>query len=190
MDAKNDTQLTAESQEITDSTQFSLVALVSLLFSLVGIFSLRYMQVIPFTILGGVLGAFAMLTSKHFQLGKFSRAVALLGFIVSATVASWGFSLRSLDYKYDLSKAETVARSYLESLSKGDMTSVNYLVGFPLDLSDQDATTNQDSKAVRCRGDCRRTLLTLKSAIDGILPNGFLWDWMASSMAALAIPTN
>ncbi len=145
------THFSAETQEISDSTQFSVVALIGFLFSLIGIFSLFYIHMMPLTLLAIPCGAYVLLTAKRSVLGVGSKTMGFLGMAIGGIVASWGFSARFLDNSYDVLQAQQVALAYLENLSKGEMDKVNYLVGFPLDLADNEATQNDEPKTVRAK---------------------------------------
>jgi hypothetical protein len=129
----NDPQFSSESDEGTDSTAFSAVALVGFLMSLVGIFSLGYVQTLPVAILGSLFGVYALLFSERFHLSFLSRVLGVLAVIVGVTILSWGLFLRYFHTDYELAQARTVAEKYLDSLSRKDLDAVFYLVGFQFD---------------------------------------------------------
>jgi hypothetical protein len=143
--------LSAETEEISDSTSFSVVALVGFLFSLVGIFSLQYIHVMPLAILASVLGVFALLISRRSQLGPMSKVFAVLATLIGTTIASWGLFNRSLESEYELSQARKISQMYLDYLSKGDEQHVMYLIGFQLEaaetpLNEQESPTKRAMK--------------------------------------------
>lgn len=111
-----DPQFSSESDEGTDSTAFSAVALVGFLMSLVGIFSLGYVQTLPVAILGSLFGIYALLFSERFHLSFLSRVLGVLAVIVGVTILSWGLFLRYFHTDYELAQARTVAEKYLDSL--------------------------------------------------------------------------
>jgi hypothetical protein len=125
----NETVLSAETDEILDTSTFSLVALIGFLLSLVGIFSLQYIQVLPFAILGGALGALSLLIAKRNRFGFVSKMFGFLAVVIGATTASTGYFGRVLEDKYDLSQSQKICDLYLDSLSKGDMDRVLFLAG-------------------------------------------------------------
>lgn len=125
----NETVLTAETDEILDTTSFSLVALIGFLLALVGIFSLQYIQVLPFAILGGALGALSLVIAKRNRFGFVSKLFGFLAVVISATTASTGFFGRVLEDKHDLSQSQKICDLYLDSLSKGNMDRVLFLAG-------------------------------------------------------------
>ncbi len=125
-----DPQFSSETDEGTDSSSFSAIALVGLLMSLVGIFSLAYVQTLPLAILGSLFGGYALLFSARFHLSFLSRVLGVLAVVVGVTVLSWGLFLRYFHTDYELVQARKVAEQYLDSLSKKDLDAVFYLVGF------------------------------------------------------------
>lgn len=125
----NETVLTAETDEILDTTSFSLVALIGFLLALVGIFSLQYIQVLPFAILGGALGALSLVIAKRNRFGFVSKLFGFFAVVISATTASTGFFGRVLEDKHDLSQSQKICDLYLDSLSKGNMDRVLFLAG-------------------------------------------------------------
>jgi hypothetical protein len=126
----NETQMSQESDEVADSKSFSAVALVGLLLSLVGIFSINYIHTMPLSLIGTLLGAFTLWTAKRSNLSWFSRAMGFLAVVIGTSVFSWGWFERQLNTSYDLEQAKKVAQLYLDSLSKEDLETVYYLVGF------------------------------------------------------------
>lgn len=129
----NETQLSSESDEIADSLSFSAVAIVGIVASFVGIFSLGYKNTIPFAVIGTALGAFVLITAKRFRLNLISRTMGFLAVVVGATFGSWGMFARQMATDHDLNQAKQIAQQYLDGLSKGDMDKVLYLVGFQLE---------------------------------------------------------
>jgi hypothetical protein len=125
----NETVLSAETDEILDTTSFSLVALIGFLLTLVGIFSLQYIQVLPFAILGAALGALSLLIAKRHRFGLVSKMFGFLAVVIGATTASTGFFGRVLEDKHDLSQSQKICDLYLDSLSKGEMDRVLFLAG-------------------------------------------------------------
>jgi hypothetical protein len=126
----NETQLSQETDEVVDSTSFSAVAVVAFLLSLIGIFSIKYVQPMPLAMVGSAMGAFVLLTAKFWNLNLLSKILGALAVIIGVTVLSWGLFERSLHTNYELTQAKKVAQLYLDSLSAGDLNSVYYLVGF------------------------------------------------------------
>jgi hypothetical protein len=126
----NETQLSQEAYEVVDSTSFSAVAVVAFLASLVGIFSIKYVQPMPLAIIGSAMGAFVLLTAKMWNLNLLSKILGALAVIIGVTVLSWGLFERSLHTNSELTQAKKVAQLYLDALSAGDLDSVYYLVGF------------------------------------------------------------
>jgi hypothetical protein len=122
--------LSHELDEISDTKSFSILAIVGFLLSLVGIFSLSYIHTMPVALIGALLGAFTLVTAKHFDLNWFSRILGFLAVTIGVTVFSWGWFERQLNTSYDLEQAKRVSQLYLDSLSKDDLDTVYYLVGF------------------------------------------------------------
>ena len=125
----NETVLSAETDEILDTTSFSLVALIGFLLTLVGIFSLQYIQVLPFAILGAALGALSLIIAKRHRFGFVSKMFGFLAVVIGATTASTGFFGRVLEDKHDLIQSQKICDLYLDSLSKGEMDRVLFLAG-------------------------------------------------------------
>jgi len=125
-----ESQLSQETDEVVDSTSFSAVAVVAVLLSLIGIFSIAYIQPMPIAIIGSAMGAFVLLAAKYWNLSLLSKILGALAVIIGVTVVSWGLFERSLHTQYDLTQAKKAAQLYLDSLSAGDLDSVHYLVGF------------------------------------------------------------
>ena len=128
--ATQQSQFSQETDELVDSESFSGFSLVGLIASLVGILSLSYVHFMPFAIIGTVLGMFVLLFAKKMGLSKLSKIFAFLAVALGATCASWGLSASFLHSNYELVQARKVAELYLNALSKGDLDSVYYLVGF------------------------------------------------------------
>jgi hypothetical protein len=146
----NETQLTSEADEIADSTATSGVAIVAFLISLVGIFGLYYVQMIPIAIIAAVLGTFVLWTANRNRLNLISRIFASLAVMLGVTMASWGMFERKLQVDYDLLQARKIAELYLESLSKGELQQVEYLVGFQLE-SVRPGGPRQESEVERAK---------------------------------------
>jgi hypothetical protein len=125
-----ETGLSAESEEILDTTTFSKLALLGLLLALAGVFSLQYTQVMPFSILGAVLGAISLLLAKRNKSGLFSKVLGVLAVCLGTTVISTALSSGYMAESYDLGHARKVCELYLESISKGEMNRVYFLAGF------------------------------------------------------------
>lgn len=143
--------LSAETEEISDSKSFSAVALAGLLLALVGIFSIKYIQVMPLSIVGSALGIFAMLISNRARFGAVSKIIAALATLIGVTVASWGLFNRTLESRYELEQARKISQLYLDNLSQGNETMVMYLIGFQLEAaesphSEQDSPTKRAIK--------------------------------------------
>ena len=125
-----ESRFTPETDEVVDSESFSAFALIGLLASLVGVLSIQYVHLMPLAILGTVLGMFVLMFAKKLSLSKLSKVLAFMAVAIGATCASWGVSRSFLHSNYELTQARTVAELYLNALSKGDLDSVYYLVGF------------------------------------------------------------
>jgi hypothetical protein len=125
-----ETVLSAEAEEILDTTNFSLTALIGFILSLVGIFSFRYFQAAPFAILGVVLGTLSLWFAKRNRTGLFSCFLAVVAVAIGSTVVSAGLFTRRLTDDYDIASARKVCELYLDVLSKGDMDRVYFLGGF------------------------------------------------------------
>jgi hypothetical protein len=149
----NETQLlSAENEEIADSTSFSGIAFVGFLLSLVGVFCIQYVQVMPVAILSAALGFFSLIIAARSNLSIISKILGALALIIGTTTASWGISSKMLGVEHDLAQAKKVSFEYLNSLSKGDLTKVYYLVGFQLDATDVTATYGDvESKSQRAK---------------------------------------
>lgn len=129
----NETQLSQEVEELSDASSFSVIALVGFILSLIGIFSLSYVQTMPVAVIGTLIGVLVLLTAKRFHLNWISRVLGFLALSIGAIVLSWGVFERQISTAYDLDQAKRVSELYLKSLSKGDLDSVYYLVGFQFD---------------------------------------------------------
>ena len=130
MQSMNETQIHQEGDEVTDRPSFSIMAIVGLLCSLIGIFSIGYVQILPVAILGTLIGAVTLIMANRFRLNFLSKALAALAIMVGAVSASWGVSERWLETAGDVEQARKIAELYLESLSSKDLDKVYYLVGF------------------------------------------------------------
>jgi hypothetical protein len=128
--------LSAENDEISDSTSFSAIAFVGFILSLIGIFSLQYIHVVPLAIAGGVLGLVGMLIAKSQRFGIMSKIFATLATFIGVTVTSWGMFTRHIESQYELEQARKISLMYLENLSKGDLKRVMYLIGFQLEAAE------------------------------------------------------
>ncbi len=149
----NETVLSAETDEILDTTSFSPVALIGFLLALVGIFSLQYTQVLPFAILGGALGALSLFIAKRHGFGFVSKLFGFLAVVISATTASTGFFGRVLEDKHDLSQSQKICDLYLDSLSKGDMDRVLFLAGIDPIRDTQSEAADAKQAVARIRTD-------------------------------------
>ena len=125
----NETSFSPEHEEILDTSTFSLVAMIGFFLSLVGIFSLQYTPVMPFSILGATLGAFSLLLAKKRRFGFVSNMLAVLAVSISSIVLSMGVYGRSLETNYELEQARKVCELYLENVAKGDYDRVYFLAG-------------------------------------------------------------
>lgn len=123
-------QFQREGDEISDTTSFSVLSLVGVACSLVGLFSINYVQILPFAIVGALIGAVVLVTAKRFDMSLLSKIFGFLAIVVGATSASWGFSERYLATSSDIHHAKRIAEYYLESLSAKELDKVYYLVGF------------------------------------------------------------
>lgn len=130
MPGMNETQFHQEGDEISDSSSFSLIALVGFLGSLVGTFSVGYVQILPVAVVASLLGAVALWIAKRSRLNALSKLLGALAVMIGVTSASWGLSQRWLETSNDVGHAQEIARLYLESLSTKDLDKVYYLVGF------------------------------------------------------------
>jgi hypothetical protein len=129
----NDPLLHQEADEIADSTSFSGVAILGLLFSLAGVFSVRYVQMLPVALVGGALGAIALVTASRYRLNLISRIFAFLGLVIGITFASWGMFERGMKSSYDLTQGRRIGELYLNSLSANELEKIYYLAGFQFD---------------------------------------------------------
>jgi hypothetical protein len=139
----NETQIHQEADEIADTNSFSLVAVLGVVLSLAGVFSVGYVQMLPVAIVGVMLGAFSLMTAKRFRLNLLSKFLGFVAVVVGATAASWGVSERSLETGGDVAQARRVAELYLESLSANDLEKVYYLVGFQFE-----GESNEEREAI------------------------------------------
>lgn len=149
----NETQLlSAETEEISDSTSFSALALVGFLLSLGGLFAIQYIQLMPIAILAATLGFVALMISKRCNLSFLSVGLAAAALAIASVTVSMSLTTRSLHNQYELAQAEKIGREYLEALSRGDSARVNYLIGFPLDPTDATGSYgNMESKSQRAK---------------------------------------
>jgi len=124
--------LSAENEEeIRETTNFSVVALFGFFLATAGLFAMQYIQMVPFAIVGGLLGAMTLITAKRRKLGVLSRSLGFLALVFGTIAASCDLFYRSLENRYDISVACTISDMYLNNLSKGDLDKVFFLVGFP-----------------------------------------------------------
>ena len=148
--ATQESSFSPESDEASDNEAFSGLSLLGLVSSLVGILSVQYVHLMPLAIVGTVLGMFVLLFAKKLGLSRLSKVFAFLAVAIGATFASWGTSKSYLHSNYELSQARKVAELYLNSLSKGDLDSVYYLVGFQFEgdrRQSEDARESELDKA-------------------------------------------
>ncbi len=138
--------LTAEAEETRETTNFSLMALLGFATSLAGLFSIQYMQMIPASFAGAALGAIALLTAKRFKLGLVSKALGFLALAIGTTTPSYGLLYRAIENNYDLVQVKKIAETYLDNLSKDNLDSVFYLVGFPPELDEGPAGGDSATK--------------------------------------------
>ncbi len=138
----SETYLTAEAEDVSESTNFSIMSLFGFFLALAGIFSIQYIQMVPVAIAGATLGAAALLLSKRFKLGFFSKAMAFLTLSIGATTTSYGLFHRTIETNYDLAQARKIAETYLENLSKDNLDRVFFLVGFPSEADEGLSSTN------------------------------------------------
>lgn len=124
------TKFHQEGDEISDAASFSVMSLIGAVCSVVGIFSIGYVQILPFAIIGSLVGVVTLWTAKRFQISLLSKVLGFLAIVVGATSASWGFSERYLETRSDLDYAKNISEQYLESLSANELDKVYYLVGF------------------------------------------------------------
>jgi|GEM_PF-745538 len=128
--ATQESSFRPESDEIKDSQAFSGFSVIGLLASLVGILSIQYVHFMPLAIVGTLLGMFVLLFAKKLALSDMSKVFGFLAVAIGATCASWGVSRSFLHSNYELAQARKVAELYLNALSKRDLDSVYFLVGF------------------------------------------------------------
>ena len=127
----SETYLTAESEEVLDTTNFSVMSLIGFCFALAGVFSLQYVQMMPVAILGGGLGAAVLILAKRFQLSYLSRTLGFLALVIATTTASYRQFYQTIENNYELTQACRISEKYLEHLSKNEPDEVFSLVGFP-----------------------------------------------------------
>jgi hypothetical protein len=123
-------QFQREGDEISDTTSFSVLSLLGVVCSAVGLFAIGYVQVIPFAVVGMLIGAVVLITAKRQNISLLSKILGFLGIAMGATSASWGYSERYLATSSDINHAKQIAEYYLESLSAKELDKVYYLVGF------------------------------------------------------------
>jgi hypothetical protein len=123
-------QFQREGDEISDTTAFSVLSLVGVVCSAVGLFAIGYVQIIPFAVVGMLIGAVVLITAKRRNISLLSKFLGFLAIVVGATSASWGFSERYLATSSDISHAKRISEYYLESLAAKELDKVYYLVGF------------------------------------------------------------
>jgi len=125
----NQITLSAESDEIIDRPKFSLLSLIGLGISILGVLSFNYVQVMPFAVIGAAIGAFCLITANRKRQGFTTKILATLSIALGATASSAGYFTRNLETSYDLTHARNLAELYLSSLSKGDMSRIYFLNG-------------------------------------------------------------
>ncbi len=148
----SETYLTAESEEVLDSTNFSVMSLIGFSLALAGIFSLQYVQMMPVAILGGALGAAVLILAKRFQLSYLSRTLGFLALVIASTTASYRQFYHAVENNYELTQACKISEMYLENLSKNDADSrdrVFFLVGFPPEASEAMPGAEPESPTVK-----------------------------------------
>jgi len=129
----SETYLTAEDEDVRETTNFSVMALLGFFLALAGLFSIQYVQMMPIAVLGGALGAAALMLAKKFQLSLLSRILALVAVVLGATTVSNNYFYRSIDSGYEISQARKVSEAYLDLIKKGDFDRVFFLVGLPME---------------------------------------------------------
>lgn len=145
----SETYLTAESEEVLDSTNFSVMSLIGFFLALAGIFSLQYVQMMPVAILGGTLGAAVLILAKRFQLSFLSRTLGFLALVIATTTASYRQFYHAIENNYELTQACRISEKYLEHLSKNETDEVFFLVGFPPEASEAMPGVEPESPTVK-----------------------------------------
>ena len=143
----SETFLTAEAEDVSEATNFSIVALLGFFLALAGLFSIQYIQMMPVAIAGGVFGAAALFVSKRCKLGFFSKTMGFLALVIGATTTSYGLFYRSIETNNDLTQARKIAETYLEYLSQDNLDRVFFLVGFSTEA--EEGPTGKDSPTKR-----------------------------------------
>jgi hypothetical protein len=123
-------------QEIGETRNFSGLALVGFLGSLLGCFSILYVHFVPIAIASIVAGSIVLVTAQRAQHSTFSQFLAAAAISIAATTASWGYFNRTLTLDYDIKAARETAELYLENLSSGNREKLLMLVGVPLESGD------------------------------------------------------
>ena len=149
----NETQLSQEAYEVVDSTSFSAVAVVAFLASLVGIFSIKYVQPMPLAIIGSAMGAFVLLTARFWNLNLLSKILGALAVIIGVTVLSWGLFERSLHTTGYLGSGPDPAKWVFVSLEGETIGTAGY--SYKLKYRDE-GQTNPPSYWVYARKDATR----------------------------------
>ena len=145
----SETYLTAESEEVSDSANFSVMSLFGFFLALAGIFSLQYVQMMPVAILGGTLGAAVLILAKRFQLSFLSRTLGFLALVIACTTVSYRQFYQAIENNYEITQACKISGAYLENLSKKDLERVFFLVGFPPEASEGMPGAEPESPTVK-----------------------------------------
>jgi hypothetical protein len=119
-----------EGDEIGEAKSFSWLSLAALFSSLVGLFSIYYVQIMPFAVLGTAIGALTLLLANRWDLNWISRLTGSLAVIVGTIAGSSGFFGRMLETSGDVQQARLISELYLKSLSSNDWDRVHYFVGY------------------------------------------------------------
>ena len=141
--------LTAEAEESRDPTNFSVVALLGFLLAAAGLFSIQYIHMLPIALIGAVLGAIALLTSKRYQLGFVSKSLGFLGLVIGAITVSFSVCYMYVESNYDNQQARKTAESYLDYLAKGDMDHVAFMAGSISESTDLESTSKANALRIR-----------------------------------------
>ena len=181
----SETFLTAEAEDISESTNFSIMALIGFFLALAGIFSIQYIQMVPVAIAGAAMGAAALLLSKRFKLGFFSKFMAFLALSIGATTTSYGLFHRSIETNYDLAQARKIAETYLDNLSKDNLDRVFFLVGFPAEADAEQS--GADSATQRAMNRLREDFCFADKSVSLDIESFHLSDLVVASTADFLI---
>jgi hypothetical protein len=141
--------LTAEAEEAREPTNFSVVALFGFLLAVAGLFSIQYIHMMPIALIGAALGAFALLTSKRFQLGFFSKSLGFLALVIGAITVSFSVFYMYIENTFDQQQARKTAETYLDYLSKGDLDHVAFLAGSSIEISEPESASKAAMLRIR-----------------------------------------